>query len=167
MATSITESPVWVNIMKIRFASMDVDKNGRVDDEDISILAKKFAEYRKKGKEDEKRYFDTLMSIYSYGTRGAKGANEEEFVEGMKEFVAQPDARQRVNAYAAILLELIDVNKNGGTTFDEHLQFHKACNTKMDEELLKRLFNDADTDGDGVIQPSEFEETLAKCFLAA
>ena len=153
--------------MKIRFASMDVDKNGRVNDDDIAVLAKKFVEYRKKGKEDEKRYFDTLMSVYSYGTRGAEGANEEQFVEGMKEFVAQPDARQRVNAFAAMLFELIDVNKNGVTTFDEHLQFHKACNTKMDEELLKRIFNDADTNGDGVIQLSELEESLAKFFLSA
>ena len=167
MATSITESPVWINKMKIRFASMDVDKNGRVNVDDISILAKKFAGYRKEGKEDEKRYFDALMLVYSYATRGAEGTNEEEFVEGMKEFVAQSDARQRVNGFAAMLFEVMDTDKNGVISFDEFMGFHKASNTKLDEELLKGIFMDADTNRDGVIQPSELEESLAKFFLSA
>ena len=47
------------------------------------------------------------MLVYSYGTRGVEGTNEEEFVEGMKEFVAQPDARQRVNVFAAMLFEVM------------------------------------------------------------
>lgn len=154
--------------MKARFASMDMDKNGRVDEEDIKILAKKLAGYRKEGKEAEKRYFDTFSSVLSYGIQGGiDGANEEEFVKGMKKFVTQPDARERVNAYAAVVFEVVDEDRNGVLSLNEFLQFHRASNTKFDEELVKRIFEDADTNGDGVIQPDEFEESLVRFFLSA
>lgn len=154
--------------MKARFASFDVDKKGRVTDDDIAILAKKLAGYRKTGKEAEKRYFDTFMSVLSYGIQGgAKGATEDEFIEGMKKFVTQPNARELLNAYAAVIFEVADEDKNGVISFDEFLHFHRASNAKIDEELLKRLFKDADTNGDGVIQPEEFEESLVRSFMPA
>ena len=166
MAASITESSGWVNRMKAHFASMDIDKNGRVNDDDVAILAKKLAAYRKEGKESEKRYFDTLRSVLSYGIQGrVDGVNENEFVEGMKKFVTQPDARERVNAYAAAIFEVVDQDKNGVLSFDEFLQFHRASNTKFDEGLAKRIFEDADTNGDGVIHAAPRIRRIAREIL--
>ena len=147
---------------------MDVDKNGRVDKDDIALLAKNLAEYRKQGKEAEKRYFDTLWTVWSYGIKElAQGVDEDEFVQGMKEFVTRPDAREHVNAYATMIFQLVDADKNGVLSLDEFLQFHRASNTRIEEDKIKRTFKDADTNGDGLIQLSEFEDSLVKFFLTA
>ena len=37
----------------------------------------------------------------------------------------------------------------------------------MSDEHIQYLFKDADTDGDGVIQASDLEETIAKYLLSA
>ena len=167
MAASFTDNPAWVKKMKARFAALDVDKNGVINDADVALLAKNLAGYRKEGEDAEKRYFEILKSVWSYGIgEGGQGANQDEFVQGMKQFVTQPDARERVNAYAAMVFGVIDADKNGVIDFDEFTQFHKAS-TNMTDELIKKLFADADTNGDGVIQASEFEESVAKFLLSA
>ena len=167
MAASFTDNPAWIKKMKARFAALDVDKNGLINENDIVLLAKKLAGYREEGKDAEKRYFDTLKSVWSYGIgEGGQGVNEDEFVEGMKQFVTTPDARERVNAYAAMVFGIMDADKNGVVDYDEFKQFHSAS-ANMDDELLKRLFADADTNGDGLIQPSEMAESTAKFLLSA
>ena len=166
MAVSFTESPTWVSKMKKRFAVMDIDKNGRVNGDDVSMFARKLAGYRKEGKEAEKRYFDTLWSVWSYGIQElAQGVNEDEFVQGMKEFVTRPDARECLSAYAAMVFELMDGDKNGNVSLEEFNQFHRAMN--FNEDLIKHFFRSVDTNGDGVIQPSEVEESVVKFFLSA
>ena len=168
MALSATENPSWVRNMKELFASWDSDKDGRVRPEDITTMAKKLAMYGNLGKEGEKRCFDTLNDILSFAFQGrSEGANEEEFVQGMKALPAQPDARKRVCDFAAMLFELIDTDRNGVISLDEFIAFHKASDSKIDEELQRRVFNEADTNGDGVIQPSEWEETMCKFHLPA
>lgn len=168
MALSATENPAWINNMKELFASLDSDKDHRVCPDDIATMAKKLAKYRNLGKEGEKRCFDTLNAILSYAFQGrAEGASEEEFVQGMKALFALPDARERVSAFATLLFELVDTDKNGVISLDEFIEFHKASDSRIDEELQKRVFNEADTNGDGVIQPSEWEQTMFKFYLAA
>ena len=167
MAASFTDNPAWIKKMKARFAALDVDKNGVINENDIVLLAKKLAGYREEGKDAEKRYFDTLKSVWSYGIgEGGQGVNEDEFVEGMKQFVTTPDARERVNAYAAMVFGIMDADKNGVVDYDEFKQFHSAS-TNMDDELVKRFFADADTNGDGLIQTSELAESIAKFLLSA
>ena len=165
MAKPITENPAWIKKMKARFAALDVDKNGVVDKDDVALLAKNLAAYRKEDEEAEKRYFDTLNSVWSFGIRG--GVREDEFVEGMKKFVTQADARERVNAYGKMVFEVVDEDKNGVLSLDEFLHFHKAAATNIQEEQIKRSFYDADTNGDGVIQLSEFQESIAKFMLSS
>lgn len=167
MAASVTDNPVWVKKMKARFTAMDVDKNGVINYDDVALLAKNLAAYRKEGKDAEKCYFDTLKSVWSYGIgEGTHGANEDEFIQGMRKFVIQPNARELVNAYSAMVFAIIDADKNGVIDFDEFTQFHKAS-TNMSDELIKHLFTEADTNGDGVIDVSEFEESTAKFLLSA
>ena len=153
--------------MKARFAALDVDKNGVINDDDVALLAKNLAGYRKEGQDAEKRYFDTPKSVWSYGVgEGGQGVNEDEFVQGMKQFVTKPDARERVKAYAAMVFGIMDANKNGVVDFDEFKQFHTA-GANMDDNLIQRLFTNADTNGDGVIQPSELEDSIVKYILSA
>ena len=144
-----------------------MDKNGVINDDDVALLAKNLAGYRKEGENTEKRYFDTLKSVWSYGiSEGGQGMNEDEFVQGMKQPVTQPDARDCVNTYAVMVFGIIDADKNEVIDFDEFKQFHYA-GTNMDDNLIKRFFTDADTNGDGVIQLSELQESIAKFLLSA
>ena len=167
MAASFTENPTWIKKMKSRFAALDVDKSGIINEDDVALLAKNFTGYREEGKDAEKRYFDTLMSVWSYGIgEGGQGVNEDEFVEGMKQFVTKPDARKCVNAYAAMVFGIMDADKNGVVDYDEFKQFHSAS-ANMDDELLKQIFVNADTNGDGLIQLTELEESIAKYLLSA
>ena len=55
---------------------------------------------------------------------------------------------------------------SGVIDIDEFKQFHYA-GTNMDDNLIKRFFTDADTNGDGVIQLSELQESIAKFLLSA
>ena len=167
MATALTDSPAWIEKMKTRFAVLDVDKNGIINEDDVALLAKNLAEYRKEGKDAEKRYFDTLKAIWSFGIGvGRQCVNEDEFVEEMKQFVTKPDARERVNTYAAKMFEIMDADKNGVIDFGEFRSFHKA-GANTDNELFKQFFYDADTNYDGVIQPSELEASVARFLLSA
>ena len=43
MAASFTDNPAWIKKMKARFAALDVDKNGVINERDVALLAKKFA----------------------------------------------------------------------------------------------------------------------------
>lgn len=171
MAASITETPAWVNKMKARFASMDVDKNGLVNDADLAILAKKLAEYRteaEKGKEAEEHCLSALRLVWSFAVpAGGQNVDEDAFLQGMKKFVTQPDARERANKYADMVFELVDVNKDGVISLDELIKFHRASDTKVDDERTTKTFKDADTNGDGVIDKSEWEEAIAKFWLSA
>ena len=168
MSSSLADSSVWIKKMKARFAALDVDKNGVINEDDVSLLAKKLAGYRKEGKDAKKRYFDVLNSVWSFGIggRGGQGINEDDFVQGMKQFVTRPDAREHVNAYSAMVFGVIDTDRNGVIDYDEFKQFHKAC-SNMDDQLIQRLFTDADTNGDGVIRVSEFEASTVKFMLSA
>ena len=64
------------------------------------------------------------------------------------------------------MFAIIDADKNEVIDFDEYTQFHKAS-TNMSDELIKQLFTEADTNGDGVIDASEVEESIAKFLLSA
>ena len=168
MSSSFADSSTWIKKMKARFAALDVDKNGIINEDDVALLAKNLAGYRKEGKDAEKRYFDVLNSVWSFGIggRGGQGVHEDEFVQGMKQFVTRPDARERVNAYSAIVFGVIDADKDGVIDYDEFKQFHKAC-SNMDDQLIQRFFTDSDTNGDGIIQFSEFKATTVKFLLSA
>ena len=154
--------------MQARFAALDVDKNGVINEDDVALLAKKLAGYRKEGKDAEKKYFDMLNSVWSFGIGGSggQGVNEDKFVQGMKQFVTRPDARERMNAYSAMVFGVIDSDKDGVIDYDEFKRFHKAC-SNMDDQLIERFFKDADINGDGVIRVSEFEASTAKFMLSA
>ena len=84
----------------------------------------------------------------------------------MKQFVTQPDARERVKAYSAMVFGIMDADKNGVVDFDEFSQFNKAS-ANMKDEVIKGIFKNADINGDGVIQAAEFEEAIAKFLLSA
>ena len=56
MAASFTNNTAWIKKMKMRFALLDVDKNGIINQDDVALVAKNIAAYRKEGEDAEKSY---------------------------------------------------------------------------------------------------------------
>ena len=161
MQSTYTESPGWIKKMKDRFAALDVDKNGVIDQEDVKYLASKLAAYRNRGEDATKRYFTTFNAVF--GVQGS--INVDEFVSGMKEFVKKPDAEERAHGIADTVFEIIDEDGNGVVSYEEYYRFHKAS-SNMSEDMIKHFFATVDKNGDGVLQRSEFRESTVKLLMS-
>ncbi len=151
--------------MKQRFLCLDVDKNGVLNDVDMVLLAKKFAGYSKQVPEPEveKEYYEIVKSVWSDAI--GDGANEEQFIEGMKTFVVRSEARERLKRYGAMIFESMDINKDGVVTRDEFTQFLKAA-ANMGDEAIDFLFKKTDLNKDGVISREESEAMVVEFVLA-
>ena len=146
MDTSFTDSPIWTKKMKWRFALLDVDKSGVVNNTDLAIVAKNLAIYRNEGPDEEKHYFKVIQAT---SLVDEKGVTEEEFIERAKKFVSQPDSKERVKVSVDSVFNIMDANNDGVISYEEFLQFHKSLNIK--QEAIDMLFNTADVNGDVVI----------------
>ena len=159
---SLTDSPGWIRKMKERFAALDVDKNGVIDENDVVYLANKLATYRNRDGSVCKQYFDIFNGVF-----GVKGpTNEEQFVAGMKVFVSKPDATELAHKLSDMVFEVIDEDGNGEVSFEEYYRFYKAS-SNMTEKMIRHLFHVANKNGDGVIQKEEFRESTVKLVLSA
>ena len=162
MTASFTDQPEWIEKMKMRFAMLDLNNDGLHSNVDVAIAAKRVASYRNEGEETEKRYF---MIIQAVTLADDKGVIEEEFVQKLKKFVSQPDAKERVKELADMIFDVIDANKNGVISYDEFVQFHSILNAS--QKIIDTLFKTADTNEDGIIDRSEIQASYAKLFFSA
>ena len=163
MADSFTDNPIWIRKMKMRFALLDVDKNGIIDQNDVALVAKNMAAYRKEDEDAEKSYFKILKATITFGLSGER-VDEETFVQEMKQFVSQTDAKERVKELADMIFGVVDANNDGVISYDEFCQFYKAMNAS--QELIDTLFKKADTNKDGVIDHLEAQESFIKYFFS-
>ena len=104
-----------------------------------------------------------MKNANSFWLSGEKEVDEESFVQKMKQFVSQPDAKERVKELADTIFGLISANNNGVISYNEFCQFYKAMN--VSQELIDTLFKQADTNEDGVIDHLDSQEIYAKYFL--
>ena len=159
---SLTDSPGWIRKMKERFAALDVDKNGVIDENDVVYLANKLATYRNRDGSVCKQYFDIFNGVF-----GVKGpTNEEQFVAGMKVFVSKPDATELAHKLSDMVFEVVDEDGNGEISFEGYYHFLKAS-TNMTTKMIRHLFRVADKNGDRVIQKEELQESTARLLLSA
>ena len=89
------------------------------------------------------------MIIQAVTLADDKGVIEEEFVQKLKKFVSQPDAKERVKELADMIFDVIDANKNGVISYDEYVQFHSILNAS--QKIIDTYFKTADTNNDGSI----------------
>ena len=162
MATSFTDSPAWIQRMKMRFDLLDADKNGILGNADIALVAKNIATYRNEGPDAEKHYFKTLQSIT---LAEEQGVTEKEFIEQAKKFVSQPDAKEHVKELADMVFEVVDANKDGVISYEEYSHFYKAFDAS--QEMIDTFFKAADTNEDGVVDPLETQQSYMKYFFSA
>ena len=161
MTASFTDSPNWINKMKMRFALLDADKNGIVSQDDIALVAKKMAAYRREGEGAEKNYFEKLKAVNTFELAEI---DEETYIQEMKQFVIQSDAKERVKKFADMIFDVVDANNDGVISYDELSQFLKAMNAS--QEIVDTLFKQADTNNDGVIDHLEAQESFVKYFFS-
>ena len=161
MTASFTDNSAWIKKMKMRFALLDVDKNGVINNDDVALVAKNIAAYRRDGKGAEKSYLKILKAVTTFEL---PEIDEETFVQEMKRFVSQPDAKERVKEFSDMIFSVVDSNNDGVISYNEFCQFLKAMNAN--QELIDTLFKQADTNKDDVINHLESQESFVKFFFS-
>ena len=162
MTTSFTDQPEWIEKMKMRFAMLDLNNDGVHNNLDVSIAAKRIAAYQNEGEEAEKRYYKIIQAVT---LADDIGVTEEEFVQKLKKFVSQPDAKERVKELADMAFDVIDANKNGVISYDEYARFLSILNAS--QKIIDTYFKTADTNKDGTIDRSEIRASYDKYFFSA
>ena len=160
MSTSFTDSPAWIEKTKMRFALLDVDKNGIYDNQDLAIIAKNLAAYRNQGSDEEKCYFKILQPL---SLTNEKGVTEEEFIERAKLFVTQQDTKERIKGLVHILFNIMDADDDGIISYEEFLQLHEAFNIK--QEMTDLVFKTDESKVDGDIDFPETYENFVKLYF--
>ena len=156
MAT-YTDSPVWVNKMKIRFNSLDLNKDGVVNENDIIEQVSIMAKHGHLSLEEEKEICENLKQSLGYGVVGVNpnGVTVDEYVEGMRKFVNLPNAKEHMRNTADMFFVLIDTNKDGVISFEELFEYGRKV-LEMEEDMIKLMFETSDLNNDGVIDTDEF-----------
>ena len=157
MAT-YTDSPVWVNKMKIRFNNLDLNKDGVVNENDIiKQVSTMAAKHGHLSLEEEKEICEKLKQSLGYGVVGVNpnGVTVDEYVEGMRKFVNLPDAKEHMKKTADMFFVLIDTNKDGVISFEELFEYGRKV-LEMGEDMIKLMYETSDLNKDGVIDTDEF-----------
>ena len=162
MDTSFTDSPIWIKKMKWRFALLDVDKSSVVNNTDLAIVTRNLATYRNQGSDEEKHYFKVIKAV---SLVDEKGSTEEEYIERTKQFVSQPDAKERVKGFIDMFFKIMDADNDGIISYEDFFQFYKSFN--VEKEMIDILFSSVDTNGDGVIDYQETYENFVNFFFSA
>ena len=167
MAT-FTDSPVWINRMKIRFNSMDLDKDGISNENDIIQVARSVsAKLANASPEVEREMFEKMKKSTAYGVVAVNpnGVNVDGYIEGMKKFANLPDAKERINELANITFGLVDTNKDGVLSLEELYEYGRNV-LMMEEDMYELVFEVMDLNKDGVIDLEEFRTMLEKMYLS-
>ena len=165
---TFTDSPVWINRMKIRFNSMDLDKDGISNENDIIQVARSVsAKLADASPEVEREMFEKMKKSTAYGVVAVNpnGVNVDEYIEGMKKFSNLPDAKERINELANITFGLVDTNKDGVLSLEELYEYGRNV-LMMEEDMYGLVFEVMDLNKDGVIDFEEFRTMLEKMYLS-
>lgn len=164
-STTAGNPSFWEHKMRVRFEQMDIDKDGVFSDKDIRRLTDKLVKFSG-NPETYSLYYDTVSSVWSYGfLKGENGeATVEQFVEGMKSFIALPDAEERVTSFCDTLFRLADKNGDDLVSYEEMRDFLNNT-TEMSQEMIDMLILQTDTNSDGLIQLSEYRQSLLNFFF--
>ena len=166
---NFTESSAWLRNMKLVFSQLDFNKDGVVDDRDVTQLAKYIAEHKgESGPEAEQKYFKMLKQSYIPCVPlvdHPNGVTADEYVEGMKKFVNLPDAKERLKEGADLLFDLMDTNKNGVITQAETCAFGRNV-LKMDKDIGQLMHKNQDLNKDGVISNNELYMMVEKFYMS-
>ena len=165
MAT-FTDSPVWVNKVKAHFYTLDRNNDGICDENDLLQSAKFMAEDEKVEPEVEQEYYQTLKRFLGYGVVAVnpKGVTANEYIEGMKQLVNLPDAKERARKSAEMFFPLMDSNKDGVISFDELFAYVRRV-YKMKEDMIELIYKSSDLNNDGVIDLDEFCTMFERYYL--
>ena len=148
--------------MKDRFAALDENKDGIIDQRDVMSLATRLAKYRKQGEEATKKYFATFNAVYGLHENPT---NEDDFLTGMKAYTSKPNAKELAHGIGDMVFYILDEDGNGEVSYDEFYRCYKVV-SNMSEEMIQYLFTKSDLNGDGVISRSEFRESAIKLLLS-
>ena len=161
-SSTFTDSPGWINKMKDRFAALDENKDGIIDQRDVMSLASRLTKYSKQGEEATRKYFATFNAVYGLHENPT---NEEEFLTLMKAFASKLNAEELAHGIGDIVFYTLDEDRNGEVSYDEFYRCYKSV-SNMSEEMIQYLFIKSDLNGDGAISRSEFRESFVKLFLS-
>merc|ERR1719284_808737 len=141
--------------IKEAFDLFDVDGSGSIDIKELTVAMKALGCEPKPG-EIEKM-------IAEVDDDGGGEIGFDEFLKMMTHKILNKDPKDdMIKAFKLIEPEW---EQTGGITFKNLKRVAKETNQSLGEEELQEMFDDADKDGDGVVNEEEFLRVMKKCNL--
>merc|ERR1712124_196401 len=141
--------------IKEAFDLFDVDGSGNIDVKELTIAMKALGCEPKPG-EIEKMIADV-------DDDGSGEIGYPEFLQMMTHKILNKDPKD--DMLKAFKLIEPEWETTGGITFKNLKRVAKETNQSLGEEELQEMFDDADKDGDGVVNEEEFLRVMKKCNL--
>merc|ERR1712025_438032 len=137
------------------FDLFDADGSGNIDVKELTVAMKAL------GCECKKEEIDKMIAEVDDDGGGEIGYDE--FLKMMTHKILNKDPKDdMLKAYRLIEPE---VDTTGGITFKNLKRVAKETGQSLSDAELEEMFNDADKDGDGVVNEEEFLRVMKKCNL--
>ena len=149
-----TLSDDQINLIREAFDLFDMDKTGKIDYHEIKLTLKAF------GFNIKKQDLLNLLEKYDLEKHENK-LNYDDFIQLMTEKFSERDPREE----AILAFDLFDEEKKGKINLKNLKKAVKEMNENLDENELKAIIEEFDTDKDGYITKSDFLKVLDEYYF--
>ena len=144
-----------MNLLREAFDLFDMEKTGKIDIHELKLTLKAF------GFKAKKSEIENILGNYYDKNSGIEKVDFDEFVEIMTEKFSQRDPREE----ASMAFDLFDEEKKGKINLKNLKKAVKEINENLNENELKAIIEEFDTDRDGFITKEDFMKIMEEYYF--